>query len=186
MALVFTMSRTDAELSELVVQAAGVVSASKNKVGISKAMELVGFKSEERKKMKWYQQVRRLSSKVAVVEATATPPPVSVPHNVATAAENSNSTASTLTPNSGENPQPTRRRLAVEEVSASSSVTSGGSSSSKKKKKKSRRSTKELHRINAAAAAAKALESKALKVATSRVAANNKLSKNDPNYLSAK
>ena len=185
LALVFTMSRTDAELSELVVQAAGVVFASRNKVGISKAMELVGFKAEERKKMKWYQQVRRLSSKVAVVEATATTPPVPVPDIVATAAENSNSTASSLTPNSAENPMPTRRRLLVEEGSTIASMTSGGSSSSNEKKKKNRRSTKELHRINAKAATARALESQALKVATAKVAANSELSKKDPNYLSA-
>lgn len=80
------MLRMNAELAELVVQAAGVVSASRNKVGISKAMELVGFKEKERKLMKWHQQVRRLSLKVAVVEATATTPPILVPDNVATAA----------------------------------------------------------------------------------------------------
>jgi RNase H-like domain found in reverse transcriptase len=55
-------------LETMVSQAAGIIAGSQNTVGITRAMELVGFSLEERKTMKWYQKVRHKSSKLVVVE----------------------------------------------------------------------------------------------------------------------
>ena len=42
------MSRSNAEVKELVEAAAGIVAGSLKRVGISQAMDLVGFNVEER------------------------------------------------------------------------------------------------------------------------------------------
>jgi hypothetical protein len=62
------MSSQGEKLKALILEAAGIVAASHNKVGVTKAMELVGISAEERKEMKLYQQVRRRALKLNVVE----------------------------------------------------------------------------------------------------------------------
>jgi hypothetical protein len=70
------MSRSDAELKELVEAAAGIVAGSLKRVGISQAMDLVGFNVEERRKMTLYQKVRRRALRLTVVDKkSATPVP---------------------------------------------------------------------------------------------------------------
>ena len=63
------MSPEQERLLLMVQQAAGIASASDKKVGITKAMELVGFSKEEIRQMTLYQQVRRLAMKVSLVVA---------------------------------------------------------------------------------------------------------------------
>lgn len=176
-------------MQELVAQAAGVVSASKNKVGIAKAMGLVGFTAEEIKVMKWCQQVRRLSKKVVMKETRAEGTPV-VPMPQIVAAEAEASSVSSLTSNSGNQSNntppsgsttdalPTRRCILVEEDEPSN--TSKVASVSKK----NRRSSKQLQRMNAIAAATKARNIQAMKAATVKIHLNGKLSKNDPKRCS--
>jgi len=86
------MSQEEERIKKMVQQAAGIVSASEKKVGITKAMELVGFSVEERRKMTMHQQVRRLAMKVSVVVA---PLPA--------AAVNASDDVSSLTPTSESN-----------------------------------------------------------------------------------
>ena len=69
---------------QLLAQAAGIVAASEGKVGITKAMELVGYSEEERKTMKFYQQVRRRSHVLVVVEKKSVVPLESVQVNPST------------------------------------------------------------------------------------------------------
>ena len=71
------MSERDSKLPAMVEIAAGIVAGSKNFVGIRKAMDIAGFTEEETKLMRLYQQVRRRSLNLFVVDATSntTPPP---------------------------------------------------------------------------------------------------------------
>jgi hypothetical protein len=89
------MSGRDLELAPLVEQAAGIVTASQSKVGIRKAMELVGFSAEELLTMKWYQQVRRRSMKLVVVEKERNNTPPSAVEAASKASATSDLTNST-------------------------------------------------------------------------------------------
>jgi hypothetical protein len=62
------MSEDDGRLKRLVLEASGIVAAAHGKVKIIQAMTLVGFSTPERKNMRIYQQVRRKSTKVSVVD----------------------------------------------------------------------------------------------------------------------
>jgi hypothetical protein len=64
------MSTEGGKLDVLLKQAAGIVTASQNKVGITKAMELVGCSVKVRKTMRYYQKVRRLAVKLSIVKTT--------------------------------------------------------------------------------------------------------------------
>ena len=68
------MSRSEAALQELVVAASGIVAGSMKMVGITKAMELVGFTAEERKRMTLYQKVRRRAQRLSVVDLSKSMP----------------------------------------------------------------------------------------------------------------
>ena len=74
----YTMSEAVQREKELVRQAAAIVAASDGKVKIVDAMKLVGFATPERKNMRVYQQVRRRSTKLVVVEKGKKLPPVVV------------------------------------------------------------------------------------------------------------
>lgn len=58
----------DERLKKLVEAAAGIVAGSRKLVGVTKAMDIVGFSAEERKDITIYQKVRRKSLKLTVVE----------------------------------------------------------------------------------------------------------------------
>jgi hypothetical protein len=79
------MSTEGESLKTLLEEAAGIVVVSNHKVGIRKAMELVGISDALIKTMKWYQKVlvRRRATKLCVVEEGGkakkiTPPAVEV------------------------------------------------------------------------------------------------------------
>ena len=88
------MSETEQELAGLAEQAAGVVTASRNKVGIRQAVQLVGFTKEEAGVMKWHQRVRRRSQKVELVEKENSTPPsrAEAAGNMSTASDLTSST----------------------------------------------------------------------------------------------
>jgi hypothetical protein len=71
------MSGDDDRLKKMVQQASGILTAANGKVKIVQAMELVGFTSDERRNMKLYQQVRRLSTKLVILNPTAKKTPSS-------------------------------------------------------------------------------------------------------------
>ena len=78
------MSEGKERQQRLVFEAAGVVSASNKKIGITTAMGLVGFTKDEIKNMTLYQQVRRRAEKLTVVDASSNKsisPPTSVGGN---------------------------------------------------------------------------------------------------------
>ena len=54
------------ERKMMVEEAAGIVSLTKGKVKIVKAMEIAGFSTPERKNMTLHQQVRRRSQKIDI------------------------------------------------------------------------------------------------------------------------
>jgi hypothetical protein len=83
------------KVKERVKLAVGIVAGSQKIVGVAKAMELVGFSTEEIKTMKFYQQVCRKAMKLCVVKKEgAAPTPLPQAVNVAATAP---STASSLT-----------------------------------------------------------------------------------------
>jgi hypothetical protein len=67
-----TLSEADDQLKLLMERAAGVIAGSQNTIGVTKAMELVGFSEEQRKTMKLYQKVQRLSARLNVVKKEKT------------------------------------------------------------------------------------------------------------------
>jgi hypothetical protein len=92
------------QLETLVMQAAGIVAGSQKTIGIRRAMELVGFTECKRKNMKLYQQVRRKSVKLSVVEigkGSCLPAPIKEAVD-----EPSVSTVSTLTVSIDQNSTP--------------------------------------------------------------------------------
>ena len=60
----------DSDIEAMVVEAAGIVAASNNKVKISHSMELVGFTTGERQNMTIYQWARRKAQKMSVIEVS--------------------------------------------------------------------------------------------------------------------
>jgi len=125
------MSPEQEQLQRMVQQAAGIVSASDKKVGITKAMELVGFSEEETRQMTLCQQVRRLAMKVPLLVA---PLPV--------AAVNAVDDVSSLTTKSESNPcgdtsTPSVRRRLIESTPSTATQTSN------KPSKKMRQTSKE-------------------------------------------
>ena len=152
----------------MVQQAAGIVSASDKKVGITKAMELVGFSKEEIRQMTLYQQVRRLAMKVSLLVA---PLPV--------AAVNASDDISSLTPTSESNQDsgtstPSVRRRLMESTPSTAALTSNIPS------KKMRRTSKEAQREASAKAESKQRHKVAMKSATRLIKASQALPKNDP------
>jgi len=162
------MAENNDRLQRLVRQAAGIVSASEKKVGITKAMELVGFSKDERRQMTLYQQVRRLAMKVSLVV-----PPLPA------ATVNASDDVSSLTPtsesnqDSGTSTPSVRRRLLPSPRSMSTL-------SSPKIAKKARRSSKEVQREASSIAESKQRHKVAMKSATRLIKASQALPKNDP------
>ena len=165
----------------LVLQAAGIVAGSQNAVGITRAMELVGFSVEERKTMKLYQQVRRKAARLSVVEVRKKSSPVNrivVP--------STGTTVSTLTPVEEEDEEevasPTnsvRRRLEL----LGESSTDGNKEStttSVQTSKKTRRTPKETQRNAAKVCALRQKNRIAMKTATKLITENNQLGQKDP------
>jgi len=164
------MSQGEERIKKMVQQAAGIVSASEKKVGISKAMELVGFSEEERRQMTLYQQVRRLAMKVSLVV---------VP--LRAAAVNASDDVSSLTPTSeSENNQDSSTNTPSVRRCLLPSTPSTDPSSSQKTVKKSRRTSKDVQREASAKAESKLRHKVAMKSATRLINANNELPKDDP------
>ena len=105
------MSSNDLAIETMLEQASGIVAASQGKVGVTKAMELVGFKSDQRKNMTFYQRVRRCAAKLSVVEKT--PPIPAAEVNMG----DSGSQVSALT-SYEHNPNHRRRSVSVKERSS--------------------------------------------------------------------
>ena len=144
------------KLDKLVQLASGVVAVSENRIGIRKAMELVGFNPDQIKKMSIYQRVRRRAQGLLVpkTEGLETPPASAVRLLLP------NSEISSLTSDSQTaTPQPmpqTTKKAAV-------------------KKPTSRRSAKDMQRHNAVMAAAKGRKKSAMKAATTLIKENKLL-----------
>ena len=77
-----TSTVSNESLQKLVRAAAGVVAGSQKVVGVSKAMEVVGFTPEQRQNMRLYQQVHRKAQKLSLVDEeeriNPTPPTAAV------------------------------------------------------------------------------------------------------------
>jgi hypothetical protein len=185
------MSGRDLELAPLVEQAAGIVTASQSKVGIRKAMELVGFSAEELLTMKWYQQVRRRSMKLVVVEKERNNTPPSAVEAASKASATSDLTNSTNARK--KKPATASASRAINEDDDDSSDAESISSarrrlnvdSPQKKKspdkvavkgKKTRKPSRMVHNEQAAKAAIKEANKQAMKAATRLVASNSTLS----------
>ena len=179
----------------LVIQAAGIVAGSQYTIGIQRAMDLVGLKFEDaRSKMKFYQQVRRKSEKLSVVEKGKATPLITV------AAGEQHESVSTLTASAGtsnsteeESASPAtsvRRRLQLgdqEDTEESIEDTSGEApitAIETKQKRRTRRTPKDVQRLNAKLAAEKARNKAAMKSATLQVQKSKSLKKSDPNKKS--
>jgi hypothetical protein len=181
------MSESDVELKAMVEQAAGVVAASANKVGIKRAMELIGFSEEERGKMTLYQQVRRRSAKLIVVEKNKATPPPSAVNATENASAASDLTGSTHTRKSATNQLPTteaRRRLLVAPV-APATPCSPKSPEKSPVKAKHRGSSKEVQRIHSASVLSKNRNCAAMKAATRLIENNNALPKKEQKTMVA-
>lgn len=72
------MSSDNDRVATLVEEAAGIIAAAHGKVGVAKAMDLVGFSDVERGNMSIYQRVRRKVSRIAVGPREGTPPTTQV------------------------------------------------------------------------------------------------------------
>ena len=185
--------------------ASGIVAGSMKMVGITKAMELVGFTAEERKRMTLYQKVRRRAQRLSVVDLSKSTPAsttIVVDGGMASAQSsltsnsrnsrnaNSSSVETTRTGNDDSSfigneaePLSVRRRLLVEVDDASQTEGTGtpepALTPATETIKVCRRTSKELQRYNAKRAAQKSRNSQAMKVATRLVEENNKLPKQD-------
>jgi hypothetical protein len=180
------MSERHDELLELVEQAAGIVAGSQKKVGIAKAMDLVGFSSEERGMMTLYQKVRRRAQKLSVVEITKGTPLLPGAVNVAPVAsatssltsgsqirvEVATSPASDTSSTVSDTDSPARRRLPM--------TTTPPTDSPSSTTKTHRRTSKEVQRVNAVSSLSRYRDKQAMKAATTLIQKNLELHKNDP------
>ena len=184
----------------LIEEAAGIVAASHNKVGITQAMGLVGFSEDDRKKMNLYQKVRRRAQKLSVVEKKnkeATPPSqvdVGLSSQVSTLSsdETSNRRRRVRLSADRQERRVRRRILNAEEGNITNSpdstgissvddiLTSTGTTGKCSSEKKSRRSPKEVQRANAMVIMQTQRDKEAMKQATTLIKRNSKLSKTDP------
>ena len=201
------MSSNDPAIETMLELASGIVAASQGKVGVTKAMELMGFKSDHHKNTTFYQRIRRRAAKLSVVEKT--PPIPAAEVNMG----GSGSQVSALTldehnPNCRrcsvsakerssravrrrimqETPPATIRREGETTASSNSSsavttnTTSDKSVTSKETdSKKSRCTSQELQHKNAILVIKSQREKEAMKQATQLIKANNELPKGDPN-----
>ena len=175
------MSSEDDTIAGMVEEAAGIVKASNNKVGIAKAMELVGFDGDAKKKMSLYQRMRRRAQHLAVVELGkhGTPP-------AAVVAMEASSQVSTLSSEDNVDQRAhrhSRRRILRQTPSPVASVVTVGSgqkSAMKTPVKKSRRSPKELQRHQAMVVMQTQKDKHAMKQATMLIHRNQQLEKGDP------
>jgi DDE superfamily endonuclease len=181
---------TDAsqDLELLVTQAAGIVAGSLNTIGISRAMELVGLSfPDATQKMKYYQQVRRKSAKLTVVEkGKSTPVVLGVEEQESVSTLTVSTEIAGSQNNSETSPSDSiRRRLRLEETEVAETVLpSTDSVAVPAKKKQTRRSPKELQRMNAKKCAEIARNKEAMKAATTRINSAKELDKNNPKRLS--
>ena len=175
------MSESNTEMEELVQSAAGIVSVSKGKVGVRKAMELVGFSAEDRETMRLYMKVRRLVPKLKVsieqIDKKVTPPPAQVGANPASEASSlttefhSEIQNDTNTSPGNETAQLNARRRIL------ASPTDDEENHTSPKEKRFRRKSKDIQADNGKIAAAKERNSKAMKAATTLMQRNNALPK---------
>jgi hypothetical protein len=141
-----------ARQKRLVEIASDLIAAGRGQVKIGQAMTLAGFTSPERRNMKIYQQVRRRSAKVAVVE---------IPKGVPTVDGAVNSTVSIVSSLTGETIDGTpesgscaRRPLFIEEDNddASSSTAATGKRGPYKKARCTSKEVQRKHAIKAGCA----------------------------------
>ena len=178
------------QFENLVIAAAGVVTGSRNIIGIRKAMEYVGFSEEQRKSMKLYQRVRRKAQKLTVVEVNkkqTTPPSgaeltIGLPNS-----EISSLTGESRSRNNTESGNVSDGSCSNEATSPISSVrdrlesvAASGGANDEKKAKATRRSSKDVQRHNAKDLAAKERDKKAMKAATILIKRQQDLDKKHP------
>ena len=196
------MSDNDAlRRQSLIEEASGIVAAANGKIKIVQAMKLVGFSTPERKNMTVYQQVRRRSLKVSVVEVRkgnngrSLPGAFSMPSVSSTVSgmTSSRSTTSTLcnssssqedTPPDDASANTTRsvRRKLLEHESATVAAGTVATSKAKDKMpiKKGRRSSKEVQRANAMVVMQTKRDKDAMKMATQLIQHCKTLPKGHP------
>ena len=163
------MSSNDPPVETLLEQASGIVAASQGKVGVAKAMELVGFSSGDRKNITLYQKVRRRAGKLSVVEKKTPPIPAEEVNLRDSASQVSALTSdeqnSRRRSRSTERSSRAVRRRILNDAAApergegnennssdpadSATANSGKSSEESNKSKRSRSTSKELQRRNA-------------------------------------
>lgn len=169
-------SEDNSNVQNRVDLAAGIVAGSQKMVGVSKAMELVGFTPEEIKLQRLYQQVRRRAEKLCVVEKTPTPPPVAV--NVPPLPDE-DCDASSLTSNSPLTRSEATILAAVADqnllILADAAITTP-----EQKVKRRRRTSKQLQEHNANMAVGRERNKRAMKVATKLITENLRLGKKHP------
>ena len=178
----FTMSLMDPQLEELVEEAAGINAVSKNKVGISKSMELVGFTLQQRSDMKIYQRVRRMAQKLLNAKMPPVPPVANVlpmasePSSLTSGSRSSHMSGQSVSPNNvlvsaGDATTPARRQILLSTPPDSESPPPMNVSVPTKEKR-IRRSSKEVQRQNSAKAKAKERNKAAMKEATQLIKDN--------------
>ena len=195
------MSEEDVELQKRVKQASGIVAAAEGKVKIIDAMRLVGFSTPERKNMRVYQQVRRRSQRVEVVELKKQAPAaeLEVPTVQPPSSDLSTLTASRNSRNASTSETPTSPDMASAEEATTTPcavrrrLMNSGSVSKKSpdqlpaaKAKRSRRSSRELQRHNAASARQRENDKRAMKTATTLIHRSNQLPNGHDNKRSQK
>jgi hypothetical protein len=164
-------------LNMLVEEAAGVVAASRQKIGFRHAMELVGFHADEITHSSTYKRVtRRAKALIALATSTVAVasmvPPVAVVRIVNTNVSN----VSTLTPPTVDMPIDAAVGVVVPPPEETATMPA----------KKYRRTVKELNRYHSKQNAAKVKHKLAMKAATTRIKHSRELPMGHPNRKSVR
>jgi len=191
-------------IDDKIVHASSIIAAAKGKIKIRAAMRLVGFTDAETKNMTTYQQVRRKSTNMIVVDKKALPK-ATVPQQIGDGAETVASTLSSAERNDAitETGSTSNNSTAANTVrtvatprrllgSDSSAPTTNTTDSTKRSgdvvggtpKKKHRRTSVEVQREQANVVMKTKKETQAMKLATVRIQQNKELPINHPDKKS--
>ena len=191
------MSEGPERVADLLSRAAGIIAAAKGAIKIRQAMKLVGFSQDEICNMTLYQKVRRHSMRLSVIdtrEVAAIPGvvgPVSQVNmgsgetvtSTLSSAERTGDNTLDISDESGNNnaamqesrDAPTPRRLNEDANSKKRPAEDGASLTSSKSR--TRRSSKEVHRVKAYIIMQSKKDSRAMKMATTKIAESQALPK---------
>jgi len=208
------MSEAQASLEDMISHASGLIAAAIGKIKIRAAMRLVYFTSVQVETMSLYQRIRRKSQQMVVVDKRSVErPAIPLPQvNIcsgdtvasilsSTERTNTNGDSSNDTgiyddedDNNNTTVAPTPRHLLATNNAEENNVEVESTSNRKRSpdessintgsSKKSRRSSKEVHRLQAHVIMQTKKDCTTMKVATTRIATNNKLADGHPDKKS--